>query len=60
MEDHLVAAYSALLIGHMLMNQAENSFIKVENIKPKIKDGSFKYMTQIIRKFITFMKIMVS
>ena len=61
MEDHLVAAYSALLIGHMIMNQADSkSFIQIDSIKTKLKDGSFKYMTQIIRKFIIFMKIMVS
>ena len=59
MEDHLVAAYSALLIGHMIINQSENGFINIENTKLKLKDGSFKYMTQIIRKFIIFMKIMV-
>ena len=60
MEDHLVAAYSALLIGHMLINQSENSFVKIDSVKSKLKDASFKFMAQIIRKFIIFMKIMVS
>ncbi len=60
MEDHLVAAYSALLIGHMLINQETEKLIDIIEVKSKLKDGSFKFMTQIIRKFIVFMKIMVS
>lgn len=60
MEDHLVAAYSALLIGHMLINQEKDKLIDIIEVKSKLKDGSFKFMTQIIRKFIVFMKIMVS
>ena len=60
MEDHLVAAYSALLIGHMLINQETDKLIDIIEVKSKLKDGSFKFMTQIIRKFIVFMKIMVS
>jgi hypothetical protein len=59
MEDHLVAAYSALLIGHMLINQETEKLIDIIEVKSKLKDGSFKFMTQIIRKFIVFMKIMV-
>lgn len=54
MEDHLIAAYSALLIGHIL--QCHEEFI--EEVRLKMKDNSFKYMALIIRKFLVFMKIM--
>ncbi len=56
MEDHLIAAYSALLIGNILMNQEE----KIEQVRSQIKENSFKYMALIIRKFLVFMKIMVT
>lgn len=56
MEDHLIAAYSALLIGHVLQNY--NCFI--EDVRTMMKDNSFKYMGLIIRKFLVFMKIMVT
>jgi len=56
MEDHLIAAYSALLIGHIM----QNDLIAMEEIRGKMKDNSFKYMALIIRKFLVFMKIMVS
>ena len=59
MENHLIASYCALLIGDMLMNQNDQRMLDVHEIKLKLKDSSFKYMAQIIRKFLVFMKIMV-
>ncbi len=56
MEDHLIAAYSALLIGHIM----QNDYNVMEEVRNNMKDNSFKYMALIIRKFLVFMKIMVS
>ena len=56
MEDHLIAAYSALLIGHIMQDNVD----VMNQIRRKMKDNSFKYMALIIRKFLVFMKIMVS
>jgi hypothetical protein len=63
MEDHIIAAHAALIIGYLLINdryfnQDQRRF-KVESIRDKIKDRSFQVMAQIIRKFVVFMNIMV-
>lgn len=63
MEDHIIAAHSGLIIGYMLFiddNLNNRNFIKVDFIQAKMKKKAFKYMVQIIRKFIIFMKMMVS
>lgn len=58
MEDHIIAAHCALIIGYALyLNRG--SLFDIEHIKSQIKDGSFLYMAEIIRKFIAFMKMMV-
>lgn len=64
MEDHIIAAHAALIIGYLLINdryfnQDQRRF-KVESIRDKIKDRSFQVMAQIIRKFVVFMNIMVN
>lgn len=63
MEDHIVAAHTALVIGYMLINDnynnSERSRFDIKCIRGKLKDNSFKFMIQIIRKFIVFMNIMV-
>ena len=61
MEDHLVAAYSAQFVGHILMmTDYGDCHEKIESVRSQLKDGSFKYMAHIIRKFLVFMKMMVS
>jgi hypothetical protein len=63
MEDHIVAAHSAIIIGYILLNDSclnfEQPRVNVELIRSQIKDNSFNYMIQIIKKFIVFMNIMV-
>jgi hypothetical protein len=60
MEDHIVAAHTALLIGYMLITSEKqndlNKFLKLVS-KP---NELFKGMQQMIRKFLEFMKIMVN
>ncbi len=81
MEEHIIAAHSALLIGYMLLTEehfnANNSngmasnysakskknsakSICLDSVASEMKDGSFKKMSQIIAKFLEFMKMMVS
>lgn len=64
MEDHIIAAHTALVIGYLLINDKHfnpnQRRFKVETIRDRLKDGSFEFMGQIIRKFIVFMNIMVS
>jgi len=74
MEDHIIAAHSALVIGYMIINDQHfkkntqgsskksanaKSLINIEKHKNDMKDSSFKHMAQIIRKFLVFMTIMV-
>lgn len=62
MEDHIIAAHSALIIGYMLLNDEylnKKNVIDVQTIKASIKEKSFKNMIQIVRKFLVFMKMMV-
>ena len=63
MEDHIIAAHTALLIGYMLINDTYNNSERpcfdIESIRSRLKDNSFKFMIQVIRKFIVFMNIMV-
>lgn len=62
MEDHIIAAHSGLLIGYMLLNDEclnSKNIIDIKSTRVKLKDNSFNYMVQIIRKFIVFMKMMV-
>ena len=73
MEDHIIAAHSALVIGYMIITDQHlkinkqgttkkpvKSLINLDKHKLEMKDNSFKHMAQIIRKFLVFMKIMVS
>ncbi len=80
MEEHIIAAHSALLIGYMMLseqyfnninnnnikttkskkaNNSPNKLINFDSIKLEMKDSSFKKMSQIIVKFLEFMKMMV-
>jgi hypothetical protein len=60
MEDHIVAAHTALVIGYMLITSEKqndlNKFLKFVSNPNEL----FKGMQQMIRKFLQFMKIMVS
>jgi hypothetical protein len=74
MEDHIIAAHSALVIGYMILNNqhfkqkyaasgskknTNNKYlINLEKAKSDMKDNSFRHLAQIIRKFLVFMKIM--
>ena len=63
MEDHIVAAHCALVIGYIILNDNYinmREVIDVEAVKSKMKDNSFHFMVKVIRKFIVFMRIMVS
>jgi hypothetical protein len=63
MEDHIIAAHCALVIGYMILNDNYinmKEMIDVDAIKSKMKDNSFQFMIKVIRKFIVFMKIMVN
>ena len=72
MEDHIIAAHSALLIGFMIITEQKckgnatnkkstnRALINLEKHKLGMKDNSFRHMAQIIRKFLVFMKIMVN
>jgi hypothetical protein len=63
MEDHIIAAHCALVIGYMILNDNYiniKEMIDIDAIKFKMKDNSFQFMVKVIRKFIVFMKIMVS
>jgi len=57
MEEHIIAAHSALILGYILHAFKTDSKL-TETIRNEIKDSSFTFMIQIIRKFIAFMKIM--
>lgn len=62
MEDHIIAAHSGLIIGYMLFiddNLNNGNYKNSDCIRTKMKNKAFKYMVQIIRKFIIFMKMMV-
>ncbi len=80
MEEHIIAAHSALLIGYMMLSEqyfnninsnstskstkskksnSPNKLIDFDSIKLEMKDSSFKKMSQIIVKFLEFMKMMV-
>ena len=75
MEDHIIAAHSALVIGYMIITDQhlrksdataaskksanKSSTINLDKIKLDMSEGSFRHMAQIIRKFLVFMKIMV-
>jgi hypothetical protein len=63
MEDHIIAAHCALIIGYMILNdnhvnQYDVKLIKTDSIREKIKENSFQFMIQVIKKFIVFMRIM--
>lgn len=64
MEDHIIAAHTALAIGYLLINDkyfnSNQRRFKIDTIRDRLKDRSFQFMGQIIRKFIVFMNIMVS
>lgn len=68
MEDHIIAAHCALIIGYMILTDQmfskaagnkKNKIINIDKAKNEMKDHSFKFMSQIIRKFLVFMKLMV-
>jgi hypothetical protein len=62
MEDHIIAAHCALVIGYMIINDNYinmREVIDVDAVKSKMKDNSFQFMVKVIRKFIVFMRIMV-
>ena len=73
MEDHIIAAHSALVIGYMILTdqhfkkndqanakKAVKSLINLDKHKLDMRENSFKHMAQIIRKFLVFMTIMVN
>ena len=67
MEDHIIAAHCALVIGYMIINDnyinacdQTKRLVNIESIKLKMKENSFQFMIQVIKKFIVFMKIMVN
>lgn len=68
MEEHIIAAHSAIILCYMLMDlkrddeeasdAAESTRQEFQAVKAQMVDKSFKNMAEIIRKFLTFMKIM--
>lgn len=56
MEDHIIAAHSAMILGYILLGDHSNK----NEIKEKLNQKSFENVIEIIKKFLVFLKIMVS
>jgi hypothetical protein len=61
MEEHIIAAHSALVVGYMLLANEHISSPLID-IKKIIANDKlfFKNMAQVIAKFLQFMKMMAS
>jgi hypothetical protein len=55
MEDHIIAAHSAMILGYVLLGDRS----KAKEIKEKLNHKSFENVIAIIKKFLIFLKIMV-
>ena len=68
MEEHIVAAHSAIIIAYLLKNMSESgqsASPKVKAIEParlkcELSSGSFQSLVDVIDKYLSFMDIMVS
>jgi len=54
MEDHIIAAHSAFIIGYVLLVNEELA----GEIQSRINTNNFEQMIQILKKFLEFMKMM--
>ncbi|MEQ2160899.1 hypothetical protein GOODEAATRI_004267 [Goodea atripinnis] len=56
MEDSIVASYTALLLGCL----CQGSQINVTTVRQHLPKGDFSIMTEMLKKFLSFMNLTVS
>uniref|UniRef100_A0A1B0DE07 Uncharacterized protein n=1 Tax=Phlebotomus papatasi TaxID=29031 RepID=A0A1B0DE07_PHLPP len=56
MEHTMLASYVCLLLGHLLMDNAENE----KKIRPYLRDATFDDMVKVLEKYYNFMNLTAS